>query len=144
MTTGDSPARPLNMNGQVFVQGAPRMATIKSTDKERNEINAGETADTPGASRKASRSDGMSSPRTIGNSPDRPLNMNRQVSFSGAPREASIRTDQELEEIVGFLRHRMKSGSLSFGSIKEAAQHFGLDRRTIWRIWRRFNANTSV
>jgi DNA-binding transcriptional regulator YhcF (GntR family) len=44
--------------------------------------------------------------------------------------------DQEREEIVLFLRHRMNArGSLPYGTINEAAQHFGRHRHTISLIY---------
>ena len=50
-------------------------------------------------------------------------------------------TNQERQDIVLFLLHRMNLGSLSSGTINEAAQHFGRHRNTIARIWQRFKAN---
>jgi hypothetical protein len=68
--------------------------------------------------------------------------MNGQVFVQGAPRMATIKsTDKERKEIVLFLRHRMKHGSLAYGAIKEAAQHFGRHRDTIARIWHPFDPN---
>jgi hypothetical protein len=121
---------------------ASSTGTWKQNGLNLNDANAGEIADAPGTPRKASRSEGMSSPMTTGDSPARPLNMNGQVFVQGAPRMATIKsTDKERKEIVLFLRHRMKHGSLAYGAIKEAAQHFGRHRDTIARIWHPFDPN---
>jgi transposase len=47
-----------------------------------------------------------------------------------------VLTDQERQEIVLFLRHRMQIGGLlPYGTIYEATQHFGRHRQTIERIY---------
>jgi DNA-binding transcriptional regulator YhcF (GntR family) len=48
-------------------------------------------------------------------------------------------TDQERQDIVLFLRQRMEEGgSIPYGTINEAAQHFGRNRRTIAQIYQEF------
>jgi DNA invertase Pin-like site-specific DNA recombinase len=46
-------------------------------------------------------------------------------------------TDKERQDIVLYLRQRMNAeGSLPYGTINEAAKHFGRHRSTIKRIYK--------
>jgi transposase len=57
--------------------------------------------------------------------------------------KSDITKEQERENIVLFLRQRMTTkGSLPFGTISEAAKHFGRHRTTIERIYMEIKPNS--
>jgi transposase len=58
--------------------------------------------------------------------------------------KSDITKEQERQNIVLFLRQRMTTkGSLPFGTISEAARHFGRHRNTIERIYMEIKPNTA-
>jgi transposase len=58
------------------------------------------------------------------------------------PKPSKESTDQERQDIMLFLRQRMKAGGiLPHGTISEAAQHFGRHRNMIEKIYKELNSN---
>jgi DNA-binding transcriptional regulator YhcF (GntR family) len=80
------------------------------------------------------------------------LNLNRNddnpeetADVPSAPRKTFKKsTEKERQDMVLFLRHRMKGdGSLPFGTINLAAEHFGRHRTTISRIYTELKPNSA-